>query len=694
MASSPLVFKDAEAARDAICAKDQEKIRQLYEDWAAEVGQRAAYYGSKTTASSYWQEQQLLELQRQLTAQSKAIANQIFYDTKESLYTVADAVVGCNAKFLADLGFPKDGINAAFTSVPTTIVNNIVTGQIYEGGWNLSAAIWGDNQKTLSDIYGIVARGRAQNLSAYDIAKALESYVNPNKAKQWNLKMPDGVKIYKKSVDYNAQRLVRTLTQHAYQQGIIQSAKANPFIQSIIWRSNGSRTCELCLDRDGHEYKPEELPMDHPNGMCTMEPKIDVDKTIDQLADWFNAEDGTYPEIDKFASNFGYVPNVSPMTEEQKKWLNMAGYTNCQMPKDFTEFAHNLTFDQQSELLKAAGGSWSDPHPYQVMEKYYNANIAKAGGQTAVKAGVGQVAGVESLGTSSGKTFNYWYTKLSDEQKALAQQLKSQSGLTWQQWYEQNIYKAKGGAKKAATAKAAAQVPPPSSVTVTGSQSIAQMGKDEIQAMFRQQTESEMLSMEARAFAPMTNGQSAGIKRYTGSSYEEMNGYLRARAAGLSHEAAVAQSHISSSQLTAMRNAQAGLAQASLERDLVLRRGTDLGDLAGFMGGDFFENKDALGQMTVAELNAKFAGTTGRYAGFTSTSSQWDRGFSGRVEMVFNAPAGTQASSVMSISQYGTMEGETLLNSGTVVRIDRIEQSDGHKGSEIRVFVDIIGTQN
>lgn len=309
MASSPLVFKDAEAARDAICAKDQEKIRQLYEDWAAEVGQRAAYYGSKTTASSYWQEQQLLELQRQLTAQSKVIANQIFYDTKESLYTVADAVVGCNAKFLADLGFPKDGINAAFTSVPTTIVNNIVTGQIYEGGWNLSAAIWGDNQKTLSDIYGIVARGRAQNLSAYDIAKALESYVNPNKAKQWNLKMPDGVKIYKKSVDYNAQRLVRTLTQHAYQQGIIQSAKANPFIQSIIWRSNGSRTCELCLDRDGHEYKPEELPMDHPNGMCTMEPKIDMDKTIDQLAGWFNAEDGTYPEIDKFAEQFGYQPS-------------------------------------------------------------------------------------------------------------------------------------------------------------------------------------------------------------------------------------------------------------------------------------------------------------------------------------------------------------------------------------------------
>ena len=32
----------------------------------------------------------------------------------------------------------------------------------------------------------------------------------------WNLKLADGVKIYKKQVDYNAQRLARTLTQHGW----------------------------------------------------------------------------------------------------------------------------------------------------------------------------------------------------------------------------------------------------------------------------------------------------------------------------------------------------------------------------------------------------------------------------------------------------------------------------------------------
>ena len=46
--------------------------------------------------------------------------------------------------------------------------------------------------------------------------------------------------------------------------------------------------------------------MDHPNGMCVMEPVISKDIN-DQLADWFNSPDGTYPEIDEFAGNFGYA---------------------------------------------------------------------------------------------------------------------------------------------------------------------------------------------------------------------------------------------------------------------------------------------------------------------------------------------------------------------------------------------------
>lgn len=44
----------------------------------------------------------------------------------------------------------------------------------------------------------------------------------------------------------------------------------------------------------------------------------------------------------------------------------------------------------------------------------------------------------------------------------------------------------------------------------------------------------------------------------------------------------------------------------------------------------------------------------------------------------------------MNIPQFGTGEGETLLRDNLTVVCDRIEQSDGHKGSSIRVFLQII----
>lgn len=686
-----LIFKDAEKARDNICADDQKKIRQLYQEWAKEVGERAEYYGTKTNASAYWQQQQMLVLQKQLENEAKEIYKQIQSGVKESMYLVADKVVGANAAYLSSLGFPKDGVNAALTSVPAQVVNNIVTGQIYESGWSLSKAIWGDQNKTLSDIYTIVAKGRAMNMSAYDVSKMLEKYVNPSRAKMWNLKMSDGVKIYKKSVDYNAQRLVRTLNQHAYQQSVIQSAKTNPFIKDVIWRANGSRPCPICLDRDGQHFAWDNVPMDHPNGMCTMEPNTDIDSTIDQLVDWFNSPDGTFPEIDEFAKQFGYVPNVSPLSQTQKEWLSKAGYADGQMPKDFTEFAHKLTFEQQSELLNAAGGDWGDAHPYQKMEKWFNANIMQPGAGTSVKVSVGNTVGMESLGKSKGKTFNYWYTKLDADQKAVAKKLKEDSGLTWQQFYEKHIYSGPKGAAGAAASVGAGGSLPAGMTAYNLDKSVSNMSMSEIMNLFNQQNESSMLSMEAKAFAKMTNAQSSGLRTYTGSSYEEMNGYLRYLAAGKSEAEARMLSGITERQMKALNNAREGLASAAMEKGIVVRRGTDLGDLAGFMPGDFRTNKSALENMSVEELNKRFAGTTGKYAGFTSTSSLYERGFSGRVEVVAYLPPGAQASSVMSISQFGTGEGETLMNAGTNVRIDRIEESDGHSGSRIRVFMDIIG---
>lgn len=363
---NPLIFKDSEAAKLAIMDSQKKEIAALYESWADEIGERAKYYSHKSTASAPLSERYYRELQKQLRETSQQVSNEVYGIIKNNTYTVADAVVADNVKWLEQFGFSAKGLNAAFSYVPDSVVRNLLTGQIYDSGWSLSSRIWGDNENTLKEIYKVMAGGLAQQKPIYEIAKDLEKYVRPSAAKLWNLAAPDGRKIYPKQIDYNAQRLARTLVQHGYQQSFVATTQKNPFVTEYIWRSNGSRVCDLCKARDGVHYKKNELPFDHPNGMCTMEPAIAEDM-IDQLADWFNSPDGTFPEIDEFAGNFGYHVSKTGTV------------------KDF-------------------------------LDKY---------------------------GTST-KSPNAWFNSLTPIQKAEAKALKDESGLTWNQWYEKNIYAGDG----------------------------------------------------------------------------------------------------------------------------------------------------------------------------------------------------------------------------------------------------------
>jgi SPP1 gp7 family putative phage head morphogenesis protein len=102
----------------------------------------------------------------------------------------------------------------------------------------------------------------------------LERWINPDKAKPWNLRNAQGRLIYPRSVDYNAQRLARTMVQHSYQQSFVESTKNNDLIESYRWIANGSRVCPICEERNGQIFQKDELPLDHPNGMCVWEPVL------------------------------------------------------------------------------------------------------------------------------------------------------------------------------------------------------------------------------------------------------------------------------------------------------------------------------------------------------------------------------------------------------------------------------------
>lgn len=416
--ANKLVFKDAEEAKKSIMVEQQREIAKLYEDWADDIAKQAECYSHKFNSSAYVSERYYKQLRRQLRKTSQEVSNEIYNKIKSNMYLISDEVVKSNVKWLKSFGFSEEGLNATFSYVSKDTVERLVTGQIYKSGWSLSKRIWGDNEQTLKDIYQVMAKGIAEQKPIYDIAKDLENYVRPNARLPWNLRMADGVRIYKKQVDYNTQRLARTLVQHSYQQSFVLTTKDNPFILDYVWRANGSRVCELCMSRDGVHYKKDDLPMDHPNGMCVMEPSIDKDMDK-KLADWFNSPDGTYPEIDEFASNFGYeakpIKSVKDyldkygnstksmnawyqgmthiqkaeakflkqqegltwqewydkyiyngkdkqIKEYQKKYLNAYGFNKNKMPSNFDEWFNNLKFEDifDIEQIMSAKGSYDD----------------------------------------------------------------------------------------------------------------------------------------------------------------------------------------------------------------------------------------------------------------------------------------------------------------------------------------------
>lgn len=305
-----LSLKDAEQAHKSVITSSQGEIADLYTKWAKEIAKEAKKYKGMTNASAALKEQQLSNLKKVLTKTGKVTAESAKSHIKDFMLQTAQNVVSDDTKWLKDLGFPNDGITAAFGSIPTLVVESLVAGQVYESGWSLSKSIWSDNEDTLKKAYEIVAGGVAENKSVYAIAKDLEQFVDPNAKKPWNYTFK-GVdkttgkektyRVYSKKVDYNAQRLARTLSQHAYQQTTVTLNAKNPFVQKFRWHSSG-RACPICKARNGKLYDKDKVPLDHPCGMCYLEPIYD-DNVNQRLADWVNGSDDE--ALDEYASLFG-----------------------------------------------------------------------------------------------------------------------------------------------------------------------------------------------------------------------------------------------------------------------------------------------------------------------------------------------------------------------------------------------------
>lgn len=302
-------LKSAEKVRQTTTMVQQKEIKKLYEQLYQEVTKKVANLGKGNV-----QKQNLILLQRDINSRIKQLNEDIQNGIVRNMKTVSQAVVEDTRTFLKQMGFKDSDIHNAFMYIPDQIVRNIANGNIYQEGWRLSSTIWGYNKQTQYKLNRIVSMGTAQGKSAYEIAKDLEMYVNPSASKpsrtiRWiNPKTGEKQSFYFGKVDYNAQRLARTMVSHAYQQSFEVVNENDPFVTGYIWHSAGihGRTCEVCLDRDGQFFKKDELPLDHPNGMCTFEAYIpdSMSDIADKIGKWYESPIGTFPDIDRYAMDF------------------------------------------------------------------------------------------------------------------------------------------------------------------------------------------------------------------------------------------------------------------------------------------------------------------------------------------------------------------------------------------------------
>lgn len=280
------IFEAADASKRQLTRATQRKIQGMYEsiakDFQSEYNKLSAM--KALTASEALRKRYLEDLLNDLYSSIDSLNKGVQSTIQNTSVASATLVVDAQNKYLSQAGLT---IKGAYAHVPRQVVENLLNGGVYEGKWSFSQAIWKNGSKTQRDIQEVVAKGLAANRTTEEIADDLVKYLKPNALKPW-----DWNKVYpgvSRKIDYNAQRMARTLAQHAFQQTMIDSMRYNPWCNGIVWHSANihGRTCDICRELDGKVFDVEKLPLDHPNGLCYFEPELDnMNKIADDLADW------------------------------------------------------------------------------------------------------------------------------------------------------------------------------------------------------------------------------------------------------------------------------------------------------------------------------------------------------------------------------------------------------------------------
>lgn len=194
---------------------------------------------------------------------------------------------------------------AMFKSMPINnsrkVVSKLIQGNYYKDGKTLDERLWNITQKNKNDINTLIKINVLKGANARELSKQVDKYVNPMKkieAKTLEVGMSG-------KIAYQSQRLARTSITHSFAETIIENTKTNPFNKGIKWNLSASHfsrmhgKMDICDDYDGNVFKPNAVPLQHPNCLCYFtEENIDIDQAIRELKAWTKGEKN--PKLDKW----------------------------------------------------------------------------------------------------------------------------------------------------------------------------------------------------------------------------------------------------------------------------------------------------------------------------------------------------------------------------------------------------------
>ena len=298
------LVEESQKKKIRLVKKQKKEISKICNEIYLKVSKKISKANPNSLSKRY-----LEELREEIKSEFRASQKKINTVIKKNMLEASSLGSNTQLDFFMEINNQYNlGLESTFrgmlAKIPKKAMNEIIFGKAYKDRAGLSERIWAYTKYFDKDIDYIIAEGIANKKSIYEVAKDLEIYVNPNAKKEW-----DWCKVYPKTnkkIDYNAQRLARTSINHAYQMAQKRSCKKNPYIEGIQWlSSNSHRTCDLCNSRNGQIYTVNNLPLDHPNGLCTTIPVINMsfDEIGEELRSWIDGEENE--KLDKWLGKYG-----------------------------------------------------------------------------------------------------------------------------------------------------------------------------------------------------------------------------------------------------------------------------------------------------------------------------------------------------------------------------------------------------